>query len=56
MCAAAKKTRSLPPKLTRRARIEQRLYELRTIQRYWSGKAHERGILAEEDLERYLRA
>lgn len=39
----------------RQARIERRLEELRGIQGYWSRKARERGILTEEDLERYLR-
>jgi Arc/MetJ-type ribon-helix-helix transcriptional regulator len=28
--------------------------ELREIQGYWSNKAREKGILTEEDLERYL--
>jgi predicted transcriptional regulator len=40
----------------RQARIERRLQELRGIQGYWSRKARERGILTEQDLERYLRA
>ena len=40
----------------RRARIEQRLQQLRGVQGYWSNKARERGILTEQDLERYLRA
>jgi len=39
----------------RGARIERRLHELQGIQGYWSRKARERGILTEEDLERYLR-
>jgi metal-responsive CopG/Arc/MetJ family transcriptional regulator len=39
----------------RNARIERRLQELRGIQGYWSRKARERGILTEQDLERYLR-
>jgi len=38
----------------RNARIERRLQELRGIQGYWSRKARERGILTEQDLERYL--
>lgn len=40
----------------RQARIDRRLQELRGIQGYWSRKARERGILTEQDLERYLRA
>lgn len=40
----------------RQAGIERRLQELRGIQGYWSRKARERGILTEQDLERYLRA
>lgn len=39
----------------RRARIERRLTELRGLQGYWSRKARDRGILTEQDLERYLR-
>lgn len=39
----------------RSARIERRLQELRGIQGYWSRKARERGLLSEQDLERYLR-
>jgi len=39
----------------RQARIDRRLQELRGMQGYWSRKARERGILTEEDLERYLR-
>ena len=39
----------------RQARIDQRLQELRGLQGYWSRKARERGILTEQDLERYLR-
>lgn len=38
----------------RSARIERRLEELRGIQGYWSRKARERGLLSEQDLERYL--
>jgi hypothetical protein len=38
----------------RSARIERRLQELRGIQGYWSRKARERGLLSEQDLERYL--
>lgn len=40
----------------RQARIERGMRELRGIQGYWSRKARERGILTEEDLERYLQA
>ena len=29
--------------------------DLKTLQEYWSRRAKERGILTEEDLERYLR-
>ena len=39
----------------RQARIERRLQELRGIQGYWSRKARDKGILTEQDLERYLR-
>jgi metal-responsive CopG/Arc/MetJ family transcriptional regulator len=38
----------------RSARIDRRLGELRGIQGYWSRKAKERGLLSEQDLERYL--
>ncbi len=40
----------------RQARIDRRLQELRGIQGYWSRKARDRGLLTEQDLERYLRA
>ncbi len=40
----------------RQARIDRRRQELRGIQGYWSRKARDRGILTEQDLERYLRA
>ena len=39
----------------RQARIERRLQELRGIQGYWSRKARDKGILTEQDLQRYLR-
>ena len=39
----------------RQSRIQRRLEELRGLQGYWSRKARERGILTEQDLERYLR-
>ena len=38
----------------RNARIDRRLQELRGIQGYWSRKARERGLLTEQDLDRYL--
>ena len=38
----------------RQAHIERRLQELRGIQTYWSQKARDKGILTEQDLERYL--
>lgn len=38
----------------RGARIDRRLQELRGVQGYWSRKARERGLLSEQDLERYL--
>ncbi len=38
----------------RSARIERRLEELRGIQGYWSRRARQRGLLSEQDLERYL--
>jgi predicted transcriptional regulator len=39
----------------RQARIARRVHELRGIQGYWSRKARDKGILTEQDLERYLR-
>ena len=39
----------------RQARIERRLLELRGMQGYWSRRARDKGILTEQDLERYLR-
>ena len=38
----------------RQARIERRMQELRGIQGYWSRKARDKGILTEQDLERYV--
>jgi len=38
----------------RQARVTRRLREFHDIQGYWSRKARERGLLKEEDLERYL--
>ena len=38
----------------RQARIVRRADELRALQGYWSRKARDRGLLTEEDLERYL--
>jgi metal-responsive CopG/Arc/MetJ family transcriptional regulator len=40
----------------RQARVGRRSQELRAIQGYWSRTAREKGILTEQDLERYLRA
>jgi len=40
----------------RQARLERRLQELRGVQGFWSRKARDKGILTEQDLERYLRA
>ena len=40
----------------RRANIDRRVQELRGIQGYWSRKARDKGILTEQDLERYLSA
>ena len=37
------------------AGIERRVAELRDLQGYWSRQAREKGILTEQDLERYLR-
>ena len=37
------------------ARAERFKRELRGIQGYWSRKARDKGILTEQDLERYLR-
>ena len=39
----------------RQARIERRLHELRGIHGYWSRQARDKGILSEQDLERYVR-
>jgi metal-responsive CopG/Arc/MetJ family transcriptional regulator len=39
----------------RLAGIERRLQELRDLQGYWSRQAREKGILTEQDLERYRR-
>jgi predicted transcriptional regulator len=38
----------------RKARRGRLRRQLRDLQRYWSQKAKERGILSERDLERYL--
>ena len=40
----------------RQARVELRLQELRGVQGFWSRKARDKGILTEQDLERYLTA
>lgn len=37
--------------MVRRARLKE---ELKQIQGYWSARAREKGILTEQDLERYL--
>jgi metal-responsive CopG/Arc/MetJ family transcriptional regulator len=39
-------------RLTRKERIKKEFYQ---IQDYWSRKAQEKGILTEEDLERYIK-
>ena len=38
----------------RQARVGRRQQDLRGVQGFWSRKARERGLLTEEDLERYL--
>ena len=38
----------------RHARIDRKRQELSGMQGYWSQKAREKGILSEQDLERYL--
>jgi metal-responsive CopG/Arc/MetJ family transcriptional regulator len=38
----------------RKARVTRRTEDLRGLQGYWSCKARDRGLLSEEDLERYL--
>ncbi len=38
----------------RQARAGRRLNELRDMQGFWSRKARDKGILTEEDLDRYL--
>lgn len=40
----------------RKARAEYFEAELEALQGYWSRRAQERGVLTEEDLDRYLRA
>ncbi|MEX1074132.1 MAG: ribbon-helix-helix protein, CopG family [Burkholderiales bacterium] len=40
----------------RQARIGRRQQELRGVQGFWSRQARERGLLTEQDLERYLRS
>jgi predicted transcriptional regulator len=40
----------------RQARIGRRQQELRGVKGFWSRKARERGLLTEQDLERYLRS
>jgi predicted transcriptional regulator len=40
----------------RQARIERRQQEFRGLQGYWSRQARDKGILTEDDLERYLGA
>jgi hypothetical protein len=39
----------------RLARRERTAEELREAQGYWSARAREKGLLAEKDLDRYLR-
>ena len=39
-------------RLSRKERIKKEFYQ---VQDYWSRKAKEKGILTEEDLERYLK-
>lgn len=39
----------------RHARIARRLDEVRGLQGYWSRQARAKGLLTEEDLDRYLR-
>jgi CopG family transcriptional regulator/antitoxin EndoAI len=38
----------------RQARIARRKQEFRDVQGYWSRKARARGLISEDDLERYL--
>ena len=38
----------------RQARVARRSEELRTIRGYWAEKARDKGLITEEDLERYL--
>ena len=65
MATTVKKSISLAPELARAAEQRPRDSgkkpsaarfgnELKTLQGYWSLRAKERGILTEEDLERYL--
>ena len=44
--------RSDAPRARRAARLRD---DLKALQEYWSRQAKDRGILTEEDLERYLR-
>lgn len=39
----------------RHARVERRRQEFRGMQGYWSCRARDKGILTEDDLDRYLR-
>lgn len=54
--AEGKTLSSVIEEALRQARIGRRLQELRGVQGFWSRKARERGLLTEQDLERYLRA
>ena len=38
----------------RQARVARRSEELRTIRGYWGERARDKGLVTEEDLERYL--
>jgi predicted transcriptional regulator len=40
----------------RQTAIARRIQELRGVQAYWSRMARDKGILTENDLDRYLRA
>ena len=53
--AEGKTLRAVVQDALRAARVTRLTGELGALQGYWSRRAKERGILTEQDLERYLR-
>ena len=53
---ASEQTARAEGKTLREARTARLREELGALQGYWSRRAKERGILSEEDLQRYLQA